>query len=123
MKKLNKKSVSGLELVSKAHFMHSFSHENCPYYVMLNAIWCHLYNLKNMEKFLGSALLLVKLQIKVTLLRGCFSRLLICTKVQNQATHLMILYQLTKFQYPENKVSFFGETKGIFHIFCSAFFW
>ena len=62
MKKLNKKSVSGLELVSKAHFMHSFSHENCPYYVMFNAIWCHLYNLKNMEKFLGSALLLVKLQ-------------------------------------------------------------
>ena len=62
MKKLNKKSVSGLELVSKEHFMHSFSHENCPYYVMLNAIWCHLYNLKNMEKFLGSALLLVKLQ-------------------------------------------------------------
>ena len=62
MKKLNKKSVSGLELVSKAHFMHSFPHENCPYYVMLNAIWCHLYNLKNMKNFLGRALLLVKLQ-------------------------------------------------------------
>ena len=93
------------------------------YKVVPCAIWYHLYNLVNLKNAHGEVLLLVKLQIKVTLLHGCFSRLLICTKVQNRATHLMILYQLTKFQYPENKVSFFGETKGIFHIFCSAFFW
>ena len=42
------------------------------------AIWHHLHNLKNMKNTHGEVLLLVKLQAKVTLLDGCFSRFLNC---------------------------------------------
>ena len=38
---------------------------------MLCAIWYHLYNFKKMKNTHGGVLLLVKLQAKVTLLRGC----------------------------------------------------
>ena len=48
----------------------------CETFVMFYAIWHHLYNLKNVKNNHGGVLLLVKLQalLKVTLLRGCFSR-------------------------------------------------
>ena len=48
------------------------------------AIWYHLYNLKNVKNAHGGVLLLVKfqtksLQLKLTLLHGCFSRFYNCT--------------------------------------------
>ena len=49
------------------------------------AIWCHLYNSKNVKNTYGRVLLLVKLQaeratlLKVSLIHGCFSRFLNCT--------------------------------------------
>ena len=49
-------------------------------YVIRCAMWYHLYNLKNVINAHGGVLLLVRLQaLKVTLLRGCFSRSLNCT--------------------------------------------
>ena len=54
------------------------------YSVMRSAIWCHLYNLKNVKNTDGGVLLLVKLHakpaalLKVTLLHGCFSGFLNC---------------------------------------------
>ena len=44
-------------------------------YVILCAIWYHLYNLKNMKSTHGGVILLLELQA----LHGCFSRLLNCT--------------------------------------------
>ena len=48
---------------------------------MLCAIWYNMYNLKNVKNTHGGVLLLVKpaTLLKVTLLRGCFSRFLNCT--------------------------------------------
>ena len=48
------------------------------------AIWYHFHNLKNVKNTHGGVLLLVKLQakclqLKVTLIRGCFSRFSNCT--------------------------------------------
>ena len=58
----------------------------CPTeYVMLCAIWYHLYNLKNVKNTHGEVLLLVKLLaepatlLKVTFFQGCFSSFLNCT--------------------------------------------
>ena len=52
-------------------------------YVILYAICCHFYKLKNEENNHEGVLLLVKLHattlLKVTLLDGCFSRFLNCT--------------------------------------------
>ena len=52
-------------------------------YVMLCAIWYHLYNVKNVKNTYGGVLLFVKLQaaslLKVTLIQGCVSRFLNCT--------------------------------------------
>ena len=56
-------------------------------YVMLCAIWYNLYNSNNVKNAHAGVLRLVKLQVfrpqlyllKVTLLHGCFSRLLNCT--------------------------------------------
>ena len=47
---------------------------------MFCAIWYHLYNFKNLKYTHGGVLLLVKLQALATLLDGCFSRFLNCTK-------------------------------------------
>ena len=61
-------------------------------YVMLCAIWYHLYNLKNVKNTHGGVLLLVKpaTLLKVTLLRGCFSRFLNCANgtKSNKASHM-----------------------------------
>ena len=52
----------------------------CWRFVVLCAIWYHLYNLKNVKNIQGGALILVQLQdqpatlLKLALLRGCFSR-------------------------------------------------
>ena len=51
---------------------------------MRYAIWYHLYNLKNVKNTHEGVLLLIKLQakrlqLKVTLLHGCFSHFLNCT--------------------------------------------
>ena len=43
---------------------------------MMNMIWYHLYNFKNVKNTHGGVLLLVKLQAKS---HGCFARFLICT--------------------------------------------
>ena len=55
----------------------------CIYAVMLCSIWYHLYNLKNVKNTHERVLSLVNwlkpaTLLKVTLLRGCFSRLLNC---------------------------------------------
>ena len=62
-------------------------------YVVRCAIWHHLYNLKNVKNTHGGVLILVKLQLKLTLLHGCFARFLICingTK-SHKASHINIL--------------------------------
>ena len=53
------------------------------------AIWYNLYNLKNVKNTHGGVLLLV---LKVTLLHGCFSRFLNCTKgtKSRNAPHIMM---------------------------------
>ena len=52
-------------------------------------IWYHLYNLKNVENTHGGVLILVTF-LKLTLLHGCFSRFLNCTKANKSrnASHL-----------------------------------
>ena len=55
-------------------------------FMMVCAIWCHLYNLKNVKNIYGGVVFLIKLQalaslLKVTLPHGCFSRFLNCTNV------------------------------------------
>ena len=57
-------------------------------YVMLCAIWCYLYNSKNVKNTyeLKPATLL-----KLTLLHGCFSRFLNYTNGTKRATHLIYL--------------------------------
>ena len=46
------------------------------WFVMLCAIWYHLYNLKNMKSTHEGVLLMAAHLLKVTLLHECFSRLL-----------------------------------------------
>ena len=66
--------------------------------VMSCAIWCHLYNLKNVKSIHGGVLILVKLQasatlLKLTLLDGCFLCFLNCangTKSRN-ASQISVL--------------------------------
>ena len=70
-----RKTASGVRF-SFIHFMKisSIYHSWYHWYEMFWAIWCHLYNLKSVEKkpTRGGLLLLVK----VTLLHGCFWRFL-----------------------------------------------
>ena len=48
-------------------------------FVMRCTIWCHLYNLKHAKNTHGGVLLKPATLLKVTLLHGCFSRVLNCT--------------------------------------------
>ena len=60
-------------------FKDKFKGDDCVFtqkYVMRCEIWYHLYNLENVKNTHGGVLILVKLQLKLTLLHGCFSRFL-----------------------------------------------
>ena len=79
---------------------------------MLCAIWCHFYNLKNVTNTHGGVFLLVKLQEKVTLLQGCFSRFLNCTNGTKSRKALRSTIILGCFAIPKND--------GLCKIFCSS---
>ena len=74
----------------------------CLSYVMLCAIWYHLYNLKNVKNTHGEVLLLVKLQflLKVTFLRGYFSHFSNCTNgTKSRNTSLILMKYCIEYNY------------------------
>ena len=75
-----------------------------PRLVVRCAIWCHLYNLKNLKNTHGRVLILVKLQatLKLTLVHGCFSRFLNCTNGTklHYASHLTYLSHFEHINFP-----------------------
>ena len=77
---------------------------------MLRAIWCHFYNFKNVKNTHGGVFLLEKLQAKVTLLHGCFSRFLNCTNGTKSRKALSSTIILGCFEIPKND--------GLCKIFC-----
>ena len=61
-------------------------------YVMRCAIWYHLYNLRNVKNTHGGVLILVKLQLKSTLLHGffsCFFKLNKWYQIAQRTTHVV----------------------------------
>ena len=85
------------------------------------AIWYHLHNLKKVKNAHGGVLILVKLQAKLTLLHGCFSRFLNCInstksrKASQMMRHNLVphLRKWTIVRFPQTQCNKLGWLKDL----------